>query len=35
MNIERTAVAEFWVGHGGADAVARPLVHAAMHRKRR
>jgi hypothetical protein len=26
MNIERTAVAEFWVGHGGADAVARPLV---------
>ena len=26
MNIERTAVNEFWVGHGGADAVARPLV---------
>ena len=26
MNIERTAVDEFWVGHGGADAVARPLV---------
>ena len=26
MNIERTAVSEFWVGHGGADAVARPLV---------
>ena len=26
MNIERTAVSEFRVGHGGADAVARPLV---------
>ena len=26
MNIERTAVNEFRVGHGGADAVARPLV---------
>ena len=26
MDIYRTAVDEFWTGHGGADAVARPLV---------
>jgi hypothetical protein len=26
MDIVRTAVKQFWVGHGGADAVARPLV---------